>query len=30
VLRFTWRRFTDRPDEVVAEVRDALERRSGL
>ena len=30
VLRFTWRRFTDRPDEVVAEVRDALERRGGL
>jgi hypothetical protein len=27
VLRFTWRRFTSRPDEVVAEVRDALDRR---
>jgi hypothetical protein len=29
VLRFTWRRFTDRSDEVVAEVRAALGRRGG-
>jgi hypothetical protein len=29
VLRYTWRRFTTRPDEVVDEIRAALTARAG-
>jgi very-short-patch-repair endonuclease len=28
VLRFTWKRFTERPESVIAEVREAIRRRS--